>query len=250
MFTFVCACLMMAACTGKDGSALNGIISDAASAGETEVAEPTEAVSEAPAEAIKTSSTGGINPKEWKGGETATVSISRMPKSVVEFKTLQSKIGTTPEGCVMLQLVAFEMFAQNKAVGEECIALNNTELNLPSVMRRVPDILTRKDDTYTRRHLVATYFEGAKPENGFNPTTPYTIQVRTSNVHQYERSNSLKGYVLYLEVYSSGYDSPWRGCEVVKQKGDEYYKVSNSPSMYVQCKEVDFDASEDFKGLK
>lgn len=246
VFFCVMASLMMAACTSKDGSALSSFVSEVSSGGSSD-AEAAEA--EAPASEIEVSSTGGIDPKEWQGGQTASVSISRIPRNVAEFKELQKKLGTTPEGCVMLQLVAFEMFGRDKNVGEQCVNLNNTDINVPSVMRRLPDILTRKDDTYVRRHLVATYFDGASPENGFNPTSPYTIKVRTSQVHQYERSNSLKGYVLHLEVYSTGYDTPWRGCEVVKQKGSEYYKVCNSPSMYVQCKEVDFDASEDYKGL-
>lgn len=201
---------------------------------------------------IKVSMTGSINPDTWTPEEEATVSFARIPTTISGFKQIQSQIGDTPQGAVALQLIAFEMYNQNTKVGEECIKINNTEINLPSVMRRMPDIFGKNslDTQYPRKHLVATYFDGATPENGFNPTKPYTIKVRSSWIHDYERSESLKGYVLYLEAYSTGYDSPWRGCEVVKQKGNEYYTVSNSPSLYVQCKEVPFDAKEDYKGLK
>jgi len=236
-----------AACTNSSSNSLQengGSGTDSISITE----EPTEELNEIEDIDITTATTGGINPDTYKAGETATVSFSDIPKTVAGFKELQQKLGTTPEGAVALQLIAFEMYNQNKTVGEECVKLNNVENNIPSVMRRLPDIF-KKDDTYGRPHLVATYLNGATPQNGFNPTKPYTIQVRTSAAHPYERCQSLKGYILYLEVYSSGYDSHWRGCEVIKQKGCDYYKVNNSPSMYVQCMEVPFDADQDYLGL-
>ena len=202
-------------------------------------------------EPIEVSMNGSINPDVWTPEEEATVTFARIPKTIEEFKQIRSEIGGTPQGAVALQLIAFEMYNKNTIVGTECVKLNNTDINVPSVMRRLPDIFGKNslDDNYARKHLVATYFEGSTPENGFNPTKPYTVRVRTNKVHKYERAQSLKGYVLYLDVYSSGYDTHWRGCEVVKQKGNEYYTVSNSPSMYVQCQEVPFDSKEEYKGL-
>lgn len=193
---------------------------------------------------------GGISPDKWKAGETASVSISRMPASVAEFMQLQAQLGVKPEGAVMLQLVAMEMFNRDKTTGKECVQLANISNNHYSILSRLPDIFNKADVSYARPHLVATFFDGATPENGFNPKAPYTIQVRTRANRQYERSEMLKGYVLYLEVYSAGYDTAWRGVEVIRQKGSQYFQVSNSPSMYVQCKDVPFDAKEDYKGLK
>jgi len=40
---------------------------------------------------ITVSSKGTINSSVWKGGETASLSISRIPKTVDEFKSLQQK---------------------------------------------------------------------------------------------------------------------------------------------------------------
>jgi len=203
------------------------------------------------AQSLDVKTRGGINPKVWKAGETASVSINRIPKTVAEFKQVQAKIGGTPEGAVMLQLLAMEMFNKDKAIGTECIKLNNTDTNQPSVLRRMPEIFSKTDKSYARLHLVATYFDGATAQNGFNPKSPYTIKVRTRANRQYERSEMMRGYVLYLEVLSSGYQSsPWRGVEVIKQKGSEYFKVSNSPSLYVQCMDVDFESDDDYKGLK
>lgn len=177
------------------------------------------------------------------------VSIQKIPATLQEFQALQAELGTTPEGCIMLQLVAMEMYRRDRNVGLECLTLNNTSTNLSFVTSRLKEIF-RENDSYARPYLVSTYFKGAKPSNGYNPEKPYTIQVRRNPAYPNdERSQALKGYVKYMQVYSEGYDTPWRGIEVVQQKGDPYYRVSNCPNIYVQCKEVDFDATEDWKGL-
>lgn len=178
------------------------------------------------------------------------VSIERIPATLEEFQALQAEIGTTPEGCIMLQLVAMEMYRRNRSVGIDCLQLNNTDTNLSSMKRRL-DELYRENDSYARPYLVSSCFKGATPANGYNPTKPYTIQVRRDPTRpEDERSQILKGYVKHLQVYSDGYDTPWRGVDVVQQKGDEYYRVSNCPAILTQCKEVDFDATDDWKEME
>ena len=178
------------------------------------------------------------------------VSIEKIPATLKDFQALQTELGTTPEGCIMLQLVAMEMYRRDRKVGLECLKLNNTELNLSSVTSRLNEIF-RENDTYARPYIVSSFFKGAKPSNGYNPEKPYTIQVRRDPVRPNdERSQALKGYVKHMQVYSDGYDTPWRGVDVVQQKGDEYYRVSNCPSIYTQCKEVDFDATDDWHELE
>ncbi|MBQ3710225.1 MAG: hypothetical protein II887_05940 [Bacteroidales bacterium] len=182
--------------------------------------------------------------------QTTECSINSIPTTLAEFQALQSELGTTPEGCIMLQLVAMEMYRRDRAVGQECLKLNNTTTNLTYVTNRLKEIF-RENDSYARPYLVSSFFKGAKPSNGYNPQKPYTIQVRRNPAHpEDERSQMLKGYVKYMQVYSDGYDTPWRGVEVVLQKGDTYYRVSNCPSIYTQCKEVDFDATDDWHELK
>ena len=179
-----------------------------------------------------------------------TCSIEKIPATLEEFQTLQTELGTTPEGCIMLQLVAMEMYRHDRTVGLECLRLNNTDTNLSSVTSRLKEIF-RENDSYARPYLVSSFFVGAKPSNGYNPEKPYTIQVRRNPVYpEDERSQMLKGYVKHMQVYSDGYDTPWRGVDVVLQKGDTYYRVSNCPSIYTQCKEVDFDATDDWRELE
>lgn len=177
------------------------------------------------------------------------VSIEKIPATLEEFQALQTELGTTPEGCIMLQLVAMEMYRRDRNVGLECLALNNTETNLSDMKRRLNELF-RENDSYARPYLVSACLKGATPANGYNPEKPYTIQVRKDPNKSDERSQMLKGYVKHYQLYSNGYDTPWRGIDVVQQKGDEYYRVSNCPAILTQCKEVDFDATEDWKELE
>lgn len=177
------------------------------------------------------------------------VSIEKIPTSLEEFQTLQAELGTSPEGCIMLQLVAMEMYRRDRAVGLECLTLNNTETNLSSMTRRLNE-LYRENDSYARPYLVSACFKGATPANGYNPTKPYTIQLRKDPNKKDERSQMLKGYVKHYQLYSDGYDTHWRAIDVVQVHGEPYYRVSNCPSILTQCKEVDFDATDEWKELE
>lgn len=177
------------------------------------------------------------------------VSIEKIPTSLEEFQTLQAELGTSPEGCIMLQLVAMEMYRRDRTVGLECLTLNNTETNLSSMTRRLNE-LYRENDSYARPYLVSACFKGATPANGYNPTKPYTIQLRKDPNKKDERSQMLKGYVKHYQLYSDGYDTHWRAIDVVQVHGEPYYRVSNCPSILTQCKEVDFDATDEWKELE
>ena len=48
----------------------------------------------------------------------------------------------------------------------------------------------------------------------------------------------LGGTVIYLQIDSEGWDTNWRGVEVVRPEGEAYYVVSNCPAMYTQCKQI------------
>ncbi len=177
------------------------------------------------------------------------VSIEKIPTTLEEFQALQAELGTSPEGCIMLQLVAMEMYRRDRAVGLECLTLNNTETNLSSMTRRLNE-LYRENDSYARPYLVSACFKGATPANGYNPTKPYTIQLRKDPNKKDERSQMLKGYVKHYQLYSDGYDTHWRAIDVVQVHGEPYYRVSNCPSILTQCKEVDFDATDEWKELE
>jgi hypothetical protein len=179
----------------------------------------------------------------------AQTSIEKIPTSVEEFQALQAELGTAPEGCIMLQLVAMEIYRRDRSIGSECLEMNNTSTNFSDMKRRLNELF-RENDSYARPYLVSACFKGAKPSNGYNPQKPYTIKVRKAPNKNDERSQMLKGYVKHYQLYSEGYDTPWRSIDVVQQQGDKYYRVSNCPAILTQCKEVDFDATEEWKELE
>lgn len=249
LFVIIAAGAMLTACKGnKEGNSnANGKVDSSAVAG----AANAENMSAKPSTPIEITVSGGINPTTWTAGEEATITFSHFPTNQAEFVEAQKTLGKTPEGAVVLQLMAFHVYSKDKAAGEACVGLCNTETNKPSVIRRLADMLVvdARDTQYARPYLVAAFLEGATPTNGYNPTKPYKVKIRSHQTNKYERSEMLKGYVLHLEVYSDGYDTPWRGCDVVKQQGSDVFVVSNCPAMYTQCKEIAFDATSEFKGL-
>lgn len=174
------------------------------------------------------------------------VSLSALPTTRAGFESLRQQLGREPQGAVALELVAYELYRHNPEVGRECIALNNTESNVNFVVSRLQELLPSasaqegrewKDDGYARPYLVMTFFEGATPANGYTPTQPLTMRIRHSRVQPDQKSEMLHGTVMTYEVYSAGYDTPWREVQVVQPKGSEYFLVSNCPALYTQCKQ-------------
>lgn len=192
---------------------------------------------------------GTIDHSTWTPGQESTVTFTGMPKTVAQFQDAIAAIGSEPQGAVLLCLIAMEMYRRDNSVGAECVKLIQTDSNLPSIMRRLPEIF-RKNDTYARPYLVSAFMMGANPRNGYNPEYPYKIRVRVNPANGYEKSMSLKGYVLHLQVYSDGYDTHWRGVDVVKQVGCDYYKVQGCASCYTQCQELDWEYPAEWIPLK
>ena len=178
--------------------------------------------------------TGEINHDDYDKSQTAKVSFSRIPETLEDFLELQKALGVEPHGALALQVIAFEMYRRDKAVGTEAIKANNTPTNFNDCMRQLKEKLG-KDPGYAQPYIVAALMEGASPSNGYQPRKPYTISVRVNPSVEYKESQILGGTVLYIQVYSQGWSATWRGAEVVKPYDSEYFLVSNCPSFYVGC---------------
>ena len=188
--------------------------------------------------AIKCELTGAVNPDKWESGQTTSVSFSDIPATVEQFKSLQAQVGKEPQGALALQVIAFEMYRRDAAVGEEALRLNNTQVNVNATLPRLKEVMNVKDAYYSRPYIAAALMKGATPENGYQPDKPYTIEMRVDPAKKYQESQLLGGTVIYLQIDSKGWDTNWRGAEVVKPQGSEYYVVSNCPALYTQCKQV------------
>lgn len=189
---------------------------------------------------------GGIDPSKYVAGQTASVTFSGFPQTLEAFKAVQEKLGTTPEGAVVLELMAFEIFCHDQNVGKQCLELCNVELNIDRVYRILKDRYDPKYGSYYNPFLVATFLEGATPMNGYKANKPFKVNVRTHTAQPYEDAESYRGTIISLQVQSKGYDTEWRGVSVVKSKGCPYYKVVNNPSMYTQCKPVSFKSDDEY----
>lgn len=166
-----------------------------------------------------------------------TVNFDKFPATINEWKDMQSKLGGEPQGAVALQVMAFELYRTNRADGEQALRLNNTSTNYNSTVERLREIMG-KDKYYARPYIAWAMLKGATPENGYSVRPPYTIEMKRDPNKQPQVSQLLKGTVIYMLIDSKGWDTNWRGVEVVKPEGSDYYVVSNCPAMYTQCKET------------
>lgn len=178
-----------------------------------------------------------VSPTTWQPNKEVTVSFDQFPASLAQWKRMQEQMGTTPDGAVALQVMAFELYRNNRTDGEAALRLNNTGTNYNSTVERLREIMG-KDKYYARPYIAHAMLQGATPENGYTASSPYTISLKVDPNKKYQESQLLKGTVIYLLLYSKGWDTSWRGVEVVKPQGSNYYVVSNCPAMYTQCKEA------------
>ena len=200
---------------------------------------------------------GSINHTTYTAGESGYVTFNRFPASVEEFKMVREQIGTEPHGAIALQVMAYEMYRRDKKIGEVCIRLNNTMTNISLPLERLRELFGG-DNYYNRPYQMAAYLKGANPENGYNPTKPYTVEVTVDPGLKYVKSSIFQTTVLNLRIKSEGrLLSSKQGFDQVaviktKKPGEPsqgtYFIVQNNPGMYSQMAPISFDA--EFKGLE
>lgn len=186
---------------------------------------------------IEASCTGTIDHSTWKPDASTSVEFSAFPKNIDQWKQMQETLGTEPQGAAALQVMAFELYRNNRTDGEEALRLNNTTTNYNSTVERLREIMGN-DKFYARPYIAWALLNGATPENGYSVEPPYIINMKVDPNKKYQQSQFLKGTVIYLLIDSKGWDTNWRGVEVVKPEGSKYFVVSNCPALYTQCKEA------------
>lgn len=174
------------------------------------------------------------------------ITLNSIPRTYAEYEALYNDLATTPQGTVVLELVAMEIFRVNRSVGSDCLRLVNTDSNYSTMARRLPEIF-REGDSYARPYLVASYMEGASPENGYNPNRPYVIRVERNSGQRSQYSEMMQGTTYPMKVYCYGADTHWRPITVIKLDGDDKYKVHECSSVTVQCREI--RRNQTFNGL-
>ena len=180
---------------------------------------------------------GRINHDTWDKSQSSRVIFTGVPATLEEFKQVRQTLGKEPQGAVALQVMAFEMFRRNRTVGEQALRLNNTATNYNSTIERLKEMMG-KDKYYARPYLAAALMDGANPANAYTPKSPYCVKIRVNPATKYQYSQFLGGTVIYLQIDSEGWDTNWRGVEVVRPDGEQFYVVCNCPAMYTQCKQI------------
>ena len=134
-----------------------------------------------------------------------------LPETLEAFKVMAEAKQDTPFGTAALTVLAFCVYPENKELSLQMLDFLRGPRPL-SVMDKqfIADRFRDKD------YVPRSYFEGATPENNYQPSAPYTITV-SENPYSYQN----EGYAT-LYVTSGGADSP-RSVQLRLAKDGKWY---------------------------
>ncbi|MGI6264679.1 MAG: DUF6935 domain-containing protein [Acutalibacteraceae bacterium] len=130
--------------------------------------------------------------------QSETFSFAALPESVGEMQALPEAAMDTPFKTAALTVCALCAYAADKEIGKQM--LNFLKGPRPLTPTEIQFLNDRFMDGKT--YLPFSYFAGAKPENDYTPSEPFTVTV-TSNPYSYQN----EGYAT-LYIASGGADSP------------------------------------------
>lgn len=134
-----------------------------------------------------------------------------LPETLEAFKVMAEAKQDTPFGTAALTVLAFCVYPENKELSLQMLDLLRGPRPL-SVMDKqfIADRFRDKD------YVPRSYFEGATPQNDYQPAKPYTIVV-SENPYSYQN----EGYAT-LYITSGGADSP-RSIQLRLAKDGKWY---------------------------
>ncbi len=137
-----------------------------------------------------------------------SVGFTKMPSSLAEFKTLDGADFKDPNKVAALTVLALCFYPANKDLSIEMLNFLKGPRPLSAY-----EIQFLADRFRGAEYLANSYFVGATPENNYEPSSPYTI-----NVYKTSHSEDLigEGY-LQLFLKSGGADSA-RGVKLRKKE--------------------------------
>ena len=154
----------------------------------------------------------------------ATVSIPYLPQSLEEFKALDKLDLTKPENTIIMYLAATNLFAQNEEEG--IVALNILAGPRPLSSQ---DVYFYRERLKDKKYLMKVYFQGATPENNYEPEMPYTLTIYP-DVGRYGE----KGYCRVF-LKAPAFDSPRPVTLRYKPSTGEYF-IWNMNSVLVDVR--------------
>lgn len=140
-----------------------------------------------------------------------TIIIENMPMNLEEFQALEEAKMSTPFETAALTVVALSYYPINKQLSIEMLNVLRGPRPLSGVdLQFIADRFRDKD------YVPRSYFKGATPDNDYEPTEPYTIEVE-DNPYSYQN----EGYAT-LYISSGGADSP-RQVQLREAKNGKWY---------------------------
>ena len=139
----------------------------------------------------------GVINTPWKGVVILQVVIQKIPENLQEFEILAVK-GRQPEHISALLLCALSLFGKNMTDGVNAMNL----LRGPKPMTPY-DAQFLRDRLRGKAYLPLAYFEGATPENGYQPRVPYRLNVLAD-----PRPQDIEPGYLRVFLKTAGADSP------------------------------------------
>ena len=134
------------------------------------------------------------------GNKSETFTFKALPESLAEMQALPEASLDSPFATAALAVCALCAYAADKQIGTEM--LNFLRGPRPISNQEISFLNDRFRDGKT--YVPFSYFEGATPDNNYEPSQPYTIKFFEN---LYARDNIDEGY-LTLQVESGGADSP------------------------------------------
>ena len=136
--------------------------------------------------------------KDAVENKTFTVKFDELPKDVEELKKRPEATFKEPYYAAALCVAVLATYPDDK---DNCIEMLNFLKGPEPLSEQAKQFL--KDRFAHQSYVPISYFEGAKPDNNYTPSKPYTLKIQ-------QRANSLEfekdGYITYY-VQSGGADS-------------------------------------------
>ena len=130
-------------------------------------------------------------------GTSETFTFAALPESLSEMQSLPEASLDSPFKTAALSVCALCAYAADKQIGIEML----NWLRGPAPLSNY-DIQFIDNRFRAGHHVIFSYFKGAKPENDYTPSEPFTITVFSN---PYSADN--KGY-MKLFITSGGADNP------------------------------------------
>ncbi len=184
---------------------------------------------------------GTIHPTQYDENQSqTTVTISRLCHTVEKFVELQNQIAVTPQGAVVMVIVAMRIIQQYPIEGTKCLTATCTyPLTMESTVEGsyngeiVTETTILKGNLTNYPRLPFIYYQGASPQNGYTPNgPPYVVKMYT-NSSSYSQTSQGTNIKLFVETLGADSNRP---CRVVKV--GNIYKVAEFSSLYLSYKPI------------